>query len=296
MASLASRQLLSTSALSWCDLSSQKLKRLRKAGKEIAEDQDCELVMKIGPFTVLRKGKPLLGKSMVDDRPLLFNEAVNFDREAIFIAVPKTGTTSIRRQLRMQGPKLIPNPHLTIRQVRDGLYTYLLKQSLGGNAEFPTKAAVVLSDDEIREKAADIFKRYFKFASLRNPWARVVSLYKRREGVRVSDRMEFEVFCEGLKYASDTCSHPTRAISQLDWMTDENGELLVDFVLRLEEHAAGLEEINARTAGRLGLEEMHLNSNPNSNASSCRSMYSDKTRKLVEEACRRDIEYFGYEF
>ncbi|MEL7401555.1 MAG: sulfotransferase family 2 domain-containing protein, partial [Pseudomonadota bacterium] len=95
------------------------------------------------------------------------------------------------------------------------MYTYLLKQSLGGNTEFPTNASEVLSDDEIRERATDIFKRYFKFASVRNPWARVVSLYKRREGVKVSDRMDFEVFCEGFKYASDTCSHPTRAISQL---------------------------------------------------------------------------------
>ena len=228
--------------------------------------------------------------------PPLFNEAVNFEREAIFIAVPKTGTTSIRRQLSVRGSKLIENPHLTILQVRDGLYTYFLMQSLGCNQRFPTDSDEVPSDDEIRARAANTFGTFFKFASVRNPWARALSLYHRTEGVQVSNVMDFETFCEGLKFASDTCLHPTRAVNQLDWMVDEAGSPLVDYVLRLEDLESGLHDINSRTDGRLDLVQKHLNHNPTSTSTSYRTVYSDRARAIIEEVFRRDIEFFGYEF
>lgn len=246
-------------------------------------------------YLVSKVKLPATGRKS-DSGPLLFNEAVNFERRVIFIAVPKTGTTSIREQLRIPGRKMIPNPHLTIRQVRDGLYVYLLMQNLGSNRHFPTRETDVLSDGEIRTQAADMFQRFFKFASVRNPWARVVSLYNRREGVQMADSLDFEAFCKKLRYASDTCRNPTRSASQLEWMTGEDGSMLVDYVLRLEDLDAGLREINARTQGRLKLEQRHSNLNPISTAASYRSIYSDRSRDLVAEICRRDIEFFGYEF
>jgi len=226
----------------------------------------------------------------------LLNEAVNFEREAIFIAVPRTGTTSIRKQLAQPGPKLIDNPHLTILQVRDSLYTHFLLNALGRNRSFPTDADAVPSDADVRRQAADTFTNFFKFASVRNPWTRALSLYKRRQGLQLSDKMDFETFCETLTYASDTCSHPTRVLNQLDWMTDESGALLVDYVLRLEDLDNGIREINDRTDGRLGLKVLHLNNNPASNPDSYREAYSARARAQVAALFQRDIDHFGYEF
>ena len=228
--------------------------------------------------------------------PSKLNEAVNFTKQAIFIAVPKTGTTSIRDQMTEPGPSMIPHPHLTIRQVRDSLYPFLLSQALDQNKTFPTDPENVPSDEEIRDEAAEIFRTFFKFASVRNPWARTVSLYKRREGVQSDQDMSFEQFCEQLRYASDTCRFPTRLTNQLDWLTDENGEVLVDYVIKLEDQETAVREINERTDGRLALESVRLNSNPNSTADSYRDMYSPTTRERVAEVFRRDIEFFGYEF
>ncbi|MEM1400598.1 MAG: sulfotransferase family 2 domain-containing protein [Pseudomonadota bacterium] len=227
---------------------------------------------------------------------LHFNEAVNFEREVIFIAVPKTGTSSIRSQLSVSGPMLIPDPHLTILQVRDGLYAHFLKKKLGSNHHFPTRPNTVLSDGEIRDLAKETFRRFFKFASVRNPWARVFSLYHRREGIQTRQAMDFETFCKGLHYASDTCVHPARAVNQLDWMIDEKGSLAVDFVLRLEDFAAGLRQIDELTQGRLGLVEKHLNQNSKSASDSYRAAYTETTRAIVAEIFKRDIEFFGYEF
>lgn len=231
-----------------------------------------------------------------EEEPLLFNQAVNFDKRAIFIAVPKTGTTSIRRQLTLRGPKFIKNPHLTAMQVRDGLYSYFLHQYLDRNRSFPTETDKVLSDAEIRRLAADTFDGFFKFASVRNPWARTLSLFQRGEGVQVSGDMDFDRFCTQLRHASDTCSRPSRVDNQLDWMTDEDGTLLVDYVLRLEEHDAGIRQINEMTDGRLGLRPQHLNRNPKATTETYRDAYSPQARRHVAELFARDIEYFGYEF
>ena len=56
----------------------------------------------------------------------IVNEAVHLEKNWIFIAIPKTGTTSIRTQLKQKGVPLIPNPHLNILQVRDAINFFFL--------------------------------------------------------------------------------------------------------------------------------------------------------------------------
>jgi hypothetical protein len=112
---------------------------------------------------------------------LILNEAVNFEKSCIFIAVPKTGTTSVRIQMQQAGEPVISNPHLDILQVRDSLYVYFLKKTLGQNREFPSDN--VLSDKAIHDQATEVFQNFFKFSAVRNPWARALSIYSRRERV-----------------------------------------------------------------------------------------------------------------
>lgn len=235
-------------------------------------------------------------KKKEDTVPFKLNEAVNFDLETIFIAVPKTGTTSIREQLTQPGPSLIPNPHLTIVQIRDSLYTFFLRQHLGSNKSFPTDPSDTLSDKEIRALADSTFDKFFKISSVRNPWARTLSLYNRREGLQMASTLDFDTFCKQLRYASDTCLHPTRLLNQLDWMTDENGTMLVDYVLRLEEREKGICDINERTGGKLKLENLHLNENSDSAAASYKEAYSRESKQHVAAIFKRDIEFFDYEF
>lgn len=225
---------------------------------------------------------------------IVLNEAVNMDKRVIFIAVPKTGSTSVRDQLREDGIALIPNPHLDIRQVRDALYLYFLRTSLGGNKEFPSRGTP--SDDELREKARQTFESFFKFSSVRNPWARAVSLYFRREGVQASDQMSFDTFCEQHIYASDTCEHPTLHASQLDWLCDESGQVIMDYVFKVEEFQKAIDDIRERTDGRLKLTYRESNTNPQSRSASYRDLYSEKTRKMIAKRFEKDIDYFRYAF
>ncbi len=220
------------------------------------------------------------------------NEAVNIDKKVIFIAIPKTGSTTIRNQLIQEGTPLIGNPHLNIVQIRDLIYIYLLKQNLGENRNFPHTDR--LNDAELRKKSNEIFESFFKFSAVRNPWSRAVSLYFRREGIQLRDKMTFEEFCENHLYASDTCRQPTLHRNQYDWISDQNGEILIDYVYKLEDIENAISDISNMTNGRLQLKNMNRNQNPISN--DYKNLYNDKTRKLIEKRFEKDIDYFKYTF
>jgi len=225
---------------------------------------------------------------------LIFNEAVLFEKQCIFIAIPKTGSTAIRSQLKQPGTAFIPNSHLSILQVREALYVYYLKNALGCNIGFPTKS--IPSDQEIRAKADMEFNSFFKFSAVRNPWARAVSLYYRHDGTELRDKISFGEFCTQHKYASDTCHHPTLHKNQLDWLTDENGKILMDYVYKLENLNSAVDEINKLTKGRLSLKSRRENINPDSRAKNYRDMYTDRTKKLIAKAFEKDIDHFKYTF
>ncbi len=222
------------------------------------------------------------------------NQAVNFNKKTIFIAIPKTGTTSVRKQLRPKGRALIPNPHLNIMQVRDTLYTYLLIDSLGKNAKYPTKD--LPTDSEIRANCQQILATFFKFSSVRNPWARVVSLYFRREGLQLKNKISFENFCDNHLYASDTCRHPTLHKNQLDWLVDETGNVIMDYVYKVENFQEAIKEISDQTDGRVQLNYIEANVNDKSKSHTYRDMYTDRTRQLIAKRFEKDIDFFKYIF
>jgi len=222
------------------------------------------------------------------------NQAINFDKKTIFIAIPKTGTTSVRQQVSQKGKALINQPHLNIMQVRDTLYTYLLMNSLGKNTEYPTHN--LPTDSEIRANCQEIFARFFKFSSVRNPWARAVSLYFRREGVKVKKDISFETFCEKHLYASDTCRNPTLHKNQLDWLVDENGTIIMDYVYKVEDFQEAIKEISERTNGRIQLKYKEANTNDRSKSRTYHDMYTDRTRQLIAKRFEKDIDFFKYTF
>jgi len=227
-------------------------------------------------------------------RNLILNEAVNHETESIFVAIPKTGTTSVRDQLKPTGTPLIPQPHLDIVQIRDALFGYLTCRAMSGNFSFPT--AGVPTTRQVQQQARDIFQSYFKFSAVRNPWARTVSLYARREGVQVRDHLTFEEFCERHLYASDTCRQPTLHKNQSDWLCDEEGRCLMDYVYKVEQFEQAIGDIADLTNGRIVLTHKTLNTNPHSMSRNYRDMYTAKTRDLIARRFERDIDMFQYAF
>ena len=141
-----------------------------------------------------------------------------------------------------------------------------------------------------------IFKSCFKFSSVRNPWARAVSLYYRSEGMQVKDKMSFEKFCMKHEYASDTCQNPTLHKNQSDWHEDENGKNLMDFVFKIEDLTNALNEIREISNGKVKLQAINRNKNPNSPSREYQEVYDSKTKNLIAKRFEKDIDLFKYTF
>lgn len=224
------------------------------------------------------------------------NESIRLDLKAIYVAIPKTGSSSVQHQFRPDGPFLIPAAHLTIRQIEHLWHMWFIRQSLRTNLGFPTDTSLVSSDLEVRERSQEGFANSVKFATVRNPFARTLSLYWRRETIQPWREMPFEEFCEQLAFASDTCAWPTRNQSQIDWLTGWDNELLVNNVLRIEQLANDLKGFVRRFPELSFLQDIQLNNNPNSGSENYRRAYSASAREAVELVCRRDLEAFHYAF
>jgi hypothetical protein len=143
---------------------------------------------------------------------------------------------------------------------------------------------------EIRKALPDLFGAYFKFAFVRNPWDWQVSWYHyilqnhdHHEHAIVARLAGFEDF---LRWRID---HPVP--SQKDFVTDEQGNEIVDFVGRFEAIKTDFAKVCAATGIRVHLP--HLNRSQHAHYS---TYYNERTRALVECYSKQDIEYFAYRF
>jgi Sulfotransferase family len=197
----------------------------------------------------------------------------------IFVAIPKTGTHSVRQALREQMgaedmeqvglfvrksfpiPELarIRHGHLTLSQVRPHL----------DPAEF---------------------ERFFKFAFVRNPFDRFVSycsFITRQKGQ--FDRDPKAVMRHFL--ANPPWDHILFQ-PQHQFVTDDEGRLLTDYIGRVEQMQDSYDEM----ARRIGIPTVSLARVNSSRRRDYRDYYDPALIDGVAKLYARDLELFGYEF
>jgi hypothetical protein len=212
---------------------------------------------------------------------------ISHKHKCIFVEVPKTGSTSIRAIL---GKAYIPHLNLVeIKTLMENSWT-----QFGGRTNRIRGALYQLLP---RERKIDIgrrqFESYFKFGFVRNPWDRVVSLYERTEPIQMKDKMSFDEFVEWIQFSSATCIHSSPHRYQLDWFLDGSGDMLADFIGRFER----LDQDWAVVADKLGITDKTLpHARENPRARHYTEYYNARTRDLIAQKFRVDIEHFGYEF
>ena len=97
-------------------------------------------------------------------------------------------------------------------------------------------------------------------------------------------------------YASDTCVHPTLHKNQLDWICDDKGKILLDYIFKLENFSNAINDIFERTNGLIRLENTVANKNESSKSSEYRNLYSEKTKKMIAKRFEKDIDTFQFTF
>jgi hypothetical protein len=211
---------------------------------------------------------------------------ISHQHKCIFVQIPKTGSTSIRVLL---GKPI--RPHLNLWEIKRLMESYWPVR--GGRRNRIIECFYLMLPREQRlEMGRRQFESYFKFGFVRNPWDRVVSLYERREALEFRAQMTFDQFVDWIQYSSSTCIHSSPHRYQLDWFVDPNGKVLADFIGRFER----LEQDWAFVARKLGLNEKLPHSRANPRSRHYTDYYTERTRQVVGEKFRVDIETFGYQF
>lgn len=198
----------------------------------------------------------------------------------IFVAIPKTGTHSVRQALRAHlGPE-------DLEQVR-----------LFGEKAFPIPELAKLGHGHITlaqlrpHLDAEDFAGFCKFAFVRNPFDRFVS------------------FCAFMTRMNDAFGRDSKSVMrhllftappadqilfqpQHIFVTDSDGELLTDLIGRVEQ----MQESYDLICQRIGIESTPLAKSNASKRGDYRVYYDEQLRGGVERRYARDLELFGYQF
>ena len=211
---------------------------------------------------------------------------ISHQYKCIFVEVPKTGSTSVRRIL---GRAI--KPHMSLSEIRRLMESYWVVRG-GRKDRIMEWLYPMLPAEQRKERGRRQFESYFKFGFVRNPWDRVVSLYERNEAVQMRQQMSFEEFARWIQYSSSTCVHSSPHRYQLDWFVDADGKMLADFVGRFER----LQEDWAVIAKKLGVSEALPRTRANPRLRHYTEYYTAETQNIIKERFRVDIETFNYRF
>lgn len=137
---------------------------------------------------------------------------------------------------------------------------------------------------------AEAFSRYFSFSIVRNPWDWQVSLYSFMRTYKAHRQhamaLKFQNFKEYLRWR---CAEEVRL--QKDFLVDEQGKVLVDFVGRFERLDDDFREICKHIGITAALPHLNL-----SNTRPYQTFYDEESIELVRTTFKADIDLFNYTF
>lgn len=204
----------------------------------------------------------------------------------VFIHIPKTAGRSVSWALK---PFVVNQwQYLTLLALRKLNFSYPMGPQL-----FSGHSAGHLQAPELIDIIGqETFDSYFSFAIVRNPWDWHVSLYKHiLRDRRHHQHKVVKSFNNFDEYIEWRCLVQNEAC-QKDFIYSQDNNLLVDFLGRFE----NLETDFAKICDRIGISTALPRLNVASNKKPYQEFYNEKTKELVRDAFKEDIELFGYGF
>ncbi|GEM_PF-55872 len=201
---------------------------------------------------------------------MLISEKHNF----IFVHIQKTAGESIATVLREHIPDVMPllNKH-----------------------DFAIKGKKAIGKEQ--------WTKYYKFAFVRNPYDRLVSWYSMAVNMGPRNRL-WEYMLKNSRNFEEFIKNCTQTIhdydgekncfyNQLRYLTDEEGNMIVDFVGRYE----NLKEDFKKICGIIDLPQVKLpHIRHKSKHTHYSAYYTPEMREIVAQRYAKDIEFFGYQF
>lgn len=198
----------------------------------------------------------------------------------IFVAVPKTGTHSVRQALREQmGPDDLEQVKLFV----DKSFPWPELARLGHGHIALSELRPHLPPEE--------FDEALKFAFVRNPFDRFVSFC----AFMTRDNDAFTRDPRGVMRHILFTAPPVRHVlfaPQHHFITDRDGAVLADFIGRVERMQENFDQV----CDRVGLNRRDLGRANSSKRGDYRQYYDQELIDGVARFYGRDLELFGYQF
>lgn len=223
---------------------------------------------------------------------------ISHEYKCIFIHIPRTAGTSIERSLcAAMGIEAwcsyIGEPREVVRSFGEldkfpDLYDDPHRKKYEGCKHLRARELKQLVDE-------GVWDCYFKFAFVRNPWSHSLSSFRKlRKGMSPAERLLYPntkfFFNLGLKIKYDLFG--ASAARQVDFISDEKGEIIVDFIGRFE----SLHDDFSTVCDEIGLEAALYESHDATNSARYRDQYFEWGKKIVTREKADDIRLFGYTF
>ncbi|MCP4415557.1 MAG: sulfotransferase family protein [Chloroflexi bacterium] len=149
----------------------------------------------------------------------------------------------------------------------------------------------------IEELGYELWEKKFTFTFVRNPWDRVVSHYHYRLASNQTDLRANPIsFKEWVKRTyRDKDPHyfnnPKMFMPQIEWITNSQGDILVDFIGHFENLQTDFELVCAKLGRNAVLPYLKK-----SRRIGYREYYDDETIAIINDWFKKDIELLGYQF
>lgn len=204
---------------------------------------------------------------------------ISHKHKFIFFSFPKTGSESIRKLL---------NP---VTDVKSTIYTKITDKN-----PFYSHITPKETKEAFKKKGWN-WDAYTKFVFVRNPYARVVSLYN-----MVAKGQDFKEWLKTLRNDGDGgCLNPNQkwkvygAYSLINFISDEHGNVLVDKIIKLEDINEEFPNFMWKNF-RLRVPNIPQVNKGNYNKKSYREYFDEESKQIVENLYKYEIETFGYTF
>lgn len=223
---------------------------------------------------------------------------ISREHNAIFVHIPKAAGSSIEQKLGLYSePTVGAQDHRTVRCLRPLSpihipYLFDREDTVARWDSRKRMAKAMLgfttTSNHGPRATREQWNEYFKFAVVRNPWARVYSWYRNvmRDPHHGISPCSFSEFLHS--HSGNWALQP-----QTHWLLDFNGEMPLDRVVRFENLADEMADI----LDLLGFDDTELpHLLKGKSDADYRSAYSDSDAEIVAHRYEEEISLFGYDF